>query len=389
MDNMITCPTCGNTMPTGAKFCNSCGHIMPVDAALAQDAEQPEAMSTEPVAASFSDELAGSSETAERVEPGEAPLPDLSYAPTVGEMGESGFNQTGSMVAQGDESSSDDTPSSESSPPPFGSETPGTVYGPASSLPWDAPSGGGGAPTVDVSSASAYGGSSESSGDISTPWTPGAASGGYNESPSSGSITPTTPPPYSMQPLQGEGQGQQYYTPPPSQQGGQAQSYYGQPQQPQPPAQGVYYTPPPQQPQPYGQTQNFGQGAPQYQQYGQAPSTQPPAQNYPNYPQQPGGYGYPQPGMVAAAPKDPTTALLLELIGYAGFMGIGHMYAGKVGRGVALMFGFWAYIFISIVLTIVLIGCLFLMITPVFPILSGLWVKSELEKERAMGIQRY
>jgi TM2 domain-containing membrane protein YozV len=93
--------------------------------------------------------------------------------------------------------------------------------------------------------------------------------------------------------------------------------------------------------------------------------------------------------MVVSAPKDPTTALLLELIGYAGFMGIGHMYAGKVGRGVALLFGFWAYLFISFVLTIVLIGCLFLLITPVFPILSGLWIKSELEKERAMGIQRY
>jgi TM2 domain-containing membrane protein YozV len=93
--------------------------------------------------------------------------------------------------------------------------------------------------------------------------------------------------------------------------------------------------------------------------------------------------------MVAAAPKDPTTALLLELIGYAGFMGIGHIYAGKVGRGIALMFGFWAYLVVFGLLSIILIGCLFLIITPVFPILSGLWIKSEMEKERAMGIQRY
>jgi TM2 domain-containing membrane protein YozV len=116
---------------------------------------------------------------------------------------------------------------------------------------------------------------------------------------------------------------------------------------------------------------------------------QPTAQNYPNYPQQPGGYSYQQPGMVAPSPKDPTTALLLELIGYAGVMGIGHMYAGKVGRGVAIMFGYWVYLVIFGLLSIILIGCLFLIIAPVFPILSGLWVKSEMEKERAMGIQRY
>lgn len=384
--NMITCPTCGNTMPQGAKFCTSCGHIMPVDAAPSQDAEQPEATAGEPMAASFSDELVGSSETAEKVEPGEAPLPDLSFAPTAGEMGESGFNQTGSMVAQGDTASSDDAPSPESGSSTLGPETTGTVYGPSSSLPWDAASGGTGAPTVNVSSGSASYGPSEASDAISTPWTPGAGGGGssgYSEQPSSGSGAPAPPPSYSMQPLQGQGQGQgqQYYTPQP-QQGGQAQSYYGQPQQQQPPAQGVYYTPP-QQPQPYGQ------GAPQYPQYGQAPGTQPPAQNYPNYPQQPGGYGYQQPGMVATAPKDPTTALLLELIGYAGFMGIGHIYAGKVGRGIALMFGFWAYLVVFGLLSIILIGCLFLIVTPVFPILSGLWIKSELEKERAMGIQRY
>jgi TM2 domain-containing membrane protein YozV len=382
--NMITCPTCGNTMPQGAKFCTSCGHIMPVDAAPGQDAEQPEATAEEPMAASFSDELVGSSETAEKVEPGEAPLPDLSFAPTAGEMGESGFNQAGSMVAQSDAPSSDDAPSPESASSTLGSETPGTVYGPSSSLPWDAPSAGTGAPTVNVSSGSDSYSPSESSGTLSAPWTPGAGGGsiGYSEQPSSGSGAPAPPPSYSMQPLQGQGQGQQYYTPP-SQPGGQGQSYYGQPQQQQPPAQGVYYTPP-QQPQPYGQ------GAPQYPpQYGQTQGMQPPAQNYPNYPQQPGGYGYQQPGMVAAAPKDPTTALLLELIGYAGFMGIGHIYAGKVGRGIALMFGFWAYLVVFGLLSIILIGCLFLLVTPVFPILSGLWIKSEMEKERAMGIQRY
>ncbi len=90
---------------------------------------------------------------------------------------------------------------------------------------------------------------------------------------------------------------------------------------------------------------------------------------------------YPQAGI---APKDPTTALLLELLGYLGFLGIGHVYAGKTGRGIALLIGWWAYLIIGIVSAFVLIGCLLLFGGLAVPILSGLWIKNELEKERAM-----
>ena len=33
--------------------------------------------------------------------------------------------------------------------------------------------------------------------------------------------------------------------------------------------------------------------------------------------------------------------LLLELLGYVGFLGIGHIWAGKTTRGVALLIGYW------------------------------------------------
>jgi TM2 domain-containing membrane protein YozV len=187
-------------------------------------------------------------------------------------------------------------------------------------------------------------------------------------------------------------QGQSYM--PPSQ-AGQGPSNYGQSQQPQQPqpAQGQYYAPPTQ----YGNpTQNIGQAGGQGSQYPQytppqqyQPQTQnfaQPAQGYSNYPQQQGTYQY---APAAVAPKDPTVALLLELIGFLGFLGIGHMYAGKVPRGIALMFGYWVYMTMSVILIFLLIGCLLLPIGFVFPILSGLWIKSEMEKERAMGITQY
>jgi TM2 domain-containing membrane protein YozV len=90
----------------------------------------------------------------------------------------------------------------------------------------------------------------------------------------------------------------------------------------------------------------------------------------------------------ATAKKDPTVALLLELIGYLGFLGIGHIYAGKTTRGIALLIGWWIYLALAWLLTIVLVGCLLLVVALAVPILSGLWIKSEMEKEQALGIQR-
>jgi hypothetical protein len=102
---------------------------------------------------------------------------------------------------------------------------------------------------------------------------------------------------------------------------------------------------------------------------------------YPQYPQ-PTGYGY-------AQPKDPTMGLLLELLGYLGFLGIGHIWAGKTTRGIALLVGWWIYLTMAWLLTIVLIGCLMLVAAVAIPIASGLYLKSEMEREQAaMGVRR-
>jgi len=94
-------------------------------------------------------------------------------------------------------------------------------------------------------------------------------------------------------------------------------------------------------------------------------------------------------GYGTVQPKDPTIALLLELIGYVGFLGIGHIWAGKTTRGILLLVGWWIYLSLSGLLTILLIGCLMLLAGLIVPIASGLYLKNEMEKEQAaMGIRR-
>jgi TM2 domain-containing membrane protein YozV len=111
-------------------------------------------------------------------------------------------------------------------------------------------------------------------------------------------------------------------------------------------------------------------------------------QGYGNYPPVYPGYGA-QPGVVT---KDPTTALLLELIGYAGFLGIGHIYAGRTNRGIALMVS-WLFYWVAVgvlaaLVVTICISCIMMILWPIVPILSGLWIKNDLDKERAMGMQR-
>jgi hypothetical protein len=160
-----------------------------------------------------------------------------------------------------------------------------------------------------------------------------------------------------------EGQGQ--YTQPMAPQ----QGYSPPPQAPQAPNQG--YTPPP---------SYSNQGLP-------PPGTQPlqPGQSNPGYPQYQPGYPPPQ---QATAPKDPTTALMLELLGFLGFLGIGHIYAGKTNRGIGLLIGWLVYLTASFVLTVCLVGCFMFLAWLIVPPLSGIWVKNEMEKERMTGFRQ-
>jgi hypothetical protein len=194
-------------------------------------------------------------------------------------------------------------------------------------------------------------------------WQPGQYnSGAAGTTDLSGGTPPMpTPPPYSQAPAQPP---PQYgYTPP-----------QGQPTQYMPPPQSQY-GPPPSYP---------AAGPPTVSTPGQPPNYQPGnyGGGYPQYPQQPVGYGTVQ-------PKDPTVGLLLELLGYVGFLVIVHIWAGKTTRGIALMVGFWIYLIMSWALTILLVGCLMLVAGLAVPIASGLYLKSEMEREQAaMGIRR-
>lgn len=91
-------------------------------------------------------------------------------------------------------------------------------------------------------------------------------------------------------------------------------------------------------------------------------------------------------GRVAASgqqAKNPNIAMALELAGYVGFLGIGHMYAGAAGRGILLLFAWWGMTAVTATLLFVGTG---LRLLPVFlmgPLLSALWAKRTLRRRSA------
>jgi len=104
-----------------------------------------------------------------------------------------------------------------------------------------------------------------------------------------------------------------------------------------------------------------------------------PPQNNQGYQQ---GYQPPyQP--VGPPPKDPSTGLLLELLGLVGFSGIGWLWAGETAIGIALLLGFWVFLAIEVVLMFVVIGFCLLPLNLIIPIASAVLLQKRL-KERQM-----
>ncbi len=119
-----------------------------------------------------------------------------------------------------------------------------------------------------------------------------------------------------------------------------------------PPQQNPYGAPPQQNP--YGAAPQGGYGAPPA--YGAAPSPYGQVQ-YPGQAMNMGmGMGPSMGGMVSS--KNPGLAVALELLGGFFFQtfGIGHLYAGNIGLGLGLMFGYWVLMAINILLCAVLVG---------------------------------
>jgi hypothetical protein len=83
---------------------------------------------------------------------------------------------------------------------------------------------------------------------------------------------------------------------------------------------------------------------------------------------------YPQTGYTIPY-RTPSTAFLLELLGYVGFLGIGHLYAGNVIGGLLMLVFGWTLVGIAyVVLSILSLGLGFIILLPVLlavPIISG------------------
>src|SRR3712207_4286179 len=94
---------------------------------------------------------------------------------------------------------------------------------------------------------------------------------------------------------------------------------------------------------------------------------QPPQPSYPYTPPPPPQRHHVQPLVqhYGTPPKSSGTAVLLEVL--PGFFfqtfGVGHLYAGNVGTGLLIMFGYWFIQFMNLLLCLVFIGFLTLPLT--------------------------
>src|SRR5262249_55309257 len=93
-------------------------------------------------------------------------------------------------------------------------------------------------------------------------------------------------------------------------------------------------------------------------------------------------------GMPMVQNKNPGLAVGLELGG--GFLfqtfGIGHLYAGNIGMGLGLMFGYWALTAINIALCFVLVGFVTWPITWIaFMVLSAITANNAAKKANMVG----
>jgi len=146
---------------------------------------------------------------------------------------------------------------------------------------------------------------------------------------------------------------QQGYAPAPAQ-----EPQYGAPSPYGTAPQNPYGGGPPQQT-PYGAPPQGGYGAPPQGGYGAPPQAgygAPSPYGQLQYPGQGMGMGPGVGGMVS--PKNPGLAVALELLGgfFLQTFGVGHLYAGNIGLGLGLMFGYWVLMAINIVLCAVLVG---------------------------------
>lgn len=83
-----------------------------------------------------------------------------------------------------------------------------------------------------------------------------------------------------------------------------------------------------------------------------------------------------------SAPHNPGTAAGLEILGYIGVMGLGHMYGGRSNRGIILMFGWFVVLAMTIIPTVsnLTIGAVIgtMVIYLAGPLVSAVWIAMDL-----------
>jgi hypothetical protein len=87
--------------------------------------------------------------------------------------------------------------------------------------------------------------------------------------------------------------------------------------------------------------------------------------------------------------KDPNTGLVAELIpGLFLFLGVGHMWAGEIALGLALLVGYWFALLALAFLTVITFGLLlcvfpiYLLMWPGVPIASAIILQRRLGREQ-------
>ena len=86
--------------------------------------------------------------------------------------------------------------------------------------------------------------------------------------------------------------------------------------------------------------------------------------------------------------KDPSTALLIELVGTLfGFMGLGWIYAGYTSRGITLLVVWLLVVVVAVVISALTAGifaCLWLPAQIAAAVISGLQVKQAVERDKKL-----
>lgn len=106
-------------------------------------------------------------------------------------------------------------------------------------------------------------------------------------------------------------------------------------------------------------------------------------QQPPQYPMQQ------QPFMPAPPPKDPSMGMILELIGFFGFLGIGWIWAGETAIGLALLIGWWIFLTVEVLLMFVVIGFCLTPLNLAVPIISGVILMNRLKARQAAVTQHF